>query len=161
MIKEVDILIYNDKNGVTIGIKDIYNDVVVPVTLKELKATSFASAITCDICKMYNISDDDDDIYNNMYDFGINILAMPDEYRSMITITLNIKIVDDEENLGNKIKNVRESLGMKREYIADQMNVSISLVTKWETGERNVPINKLVELCSILKISPNELLGWK
>lgn len=52
MIKEVDVLIYNDKNGITIGVKDIYNDRVVPVLLRELIATSFASAIACEICNI-------------------------------------------------------------------------------------------------------------
>ena len=50
---------------------------------------------------------------------------------------------------------------MKREFVASKMDVSTSIVTKWESGERNIPINRLVELCKILKTSPNELLGWK
>lgn len=161
MIMEVDILIYNDSKGLTIGVKDIYNNKVVPVTLRELIATSFASAIACKVCEIYNIEDNDDKIYNNMYDFGRHILAMPDEYRSMITITLNVDVAEPEGDLSCRIKNRREALGMKREFVASKMDVSTSIVTKWETGERNVPINRLVELCSILKISPNELLGWE
>lgn len=163
MVKEVDILIYNSREGITIGVKDIYNDTVVPVLLRELIATSFASAIACEICKIYNITDDDDKIYNNMYDFGRHILAMPDEYRSMITITLKINVaeVEGEEDIGYRLKNRREALGMKREFVASKMDVSTSLVTKWESGERKFPIDRLVELCNILKTSPNELLGWE
>lgn len=161
MIKEVDILIYNDRKGISIGVKDIYNDAVVPVTLRELTASFFASAVTSEICKIYSISDDDDKIYDNMYEFGRNILAMPDEYRSMITITLNIDVVDSKEDFGYRLKNRREALGMKREFVASEMNVSTSLVTKWESGERKFPIDRLVELCNILKTSPNELLGWE
>lgn len=161
MIKEVDILIYNDRKGISIGVKDIYNDTVVPVELRDLTATSFASAIACEICKIYNMADDDDKIYNNMYDFGRHILAMPNEYRSMITITLNIDVVDSKEDFGYRLKNRREALGMRREFVASEMNVSTSLVTKWESGERKFPIDRLVELCNILKVSPNELLGWE
>ena len=161
MIKEVDILIYNDRKGISIGVKDIYNDAVVPVTLRELTASFFASAVTSEICKIYSISDDDDKIYGNMYEFGRNILTMPDEYRSMITITLNIDVVDSKEDFGYRLKNRREALGMKREFVASKMDVSTSLVTKWESGERKFPIDRLVELCSILKVSPNELLGWE
>lgn len=161
MIKEVDVLIYNDKNGITIGVQDIRNDAVVPVTLRELTASFFASAVTSKICKIYSISDDDDKIYDNMYEFGRNILAMPDEYRSMITITLNVDVADFKEDFGYRLKNRREALGMKREFVASKMDVSTSIVTKWETGERNVPMNRLVELCNILKTSPNELLGWE
>ena len=161
MIKEVDVLIYNDKNGITIGVQDIRNDAVVPVTLRELTASFFASAVTSKICKIYSISDDDDKIYDNMYEFGSNILAMPDEYRSMITITLNVDVADFKEDFGYRLQNRREALGMKREFVASKMDVSTSIVTKWETGERNVPMNRLVELCNILKTSPNELLGWE
>ena len=163
MIKEVDILIYNDRKGITIGVKDIYNDTVVSVILRELTGSSFASDVTSKICEIYSITDDDDNIYDNMYDFGKSILAMPDEYRSMITITLNIDVVDSKEegDIGYRLKNRREALGMKREFVASKMDVSTSIVTKWEKGERNVPINRLVELCSILKVSPNELLGWE
>lgn len=161
MVTEVDILIYNDRNGLTIGVQDIHNDIVVSVLLRDLIPTSFASAITGKVCEIYNIQDDDDKIYNNMYSFGRSILSMPDEYRSMITITLNIDVSDFKEDFGYRIKNRRESLGMKREHVAAHMNVSTSIVTKWETGERNVPINRLVEICSILKTSPNELLGWE
>lgn len=163
MIKEVDVLIYNDRKGITIGVKDIYNDTVVPVKLRDLIATSFASAIACEICKIYNITDNDDKIYHNMYDFGRHILAMPDEYRSMITITLKINVaeVEGEEDFGYRLKNRREALGMKREFVASKMDVSTSTITKWESGERNVPMNRLVELCNILEVSPNELLGWE
>lgn len=163
MIKEVDILIYNDRKGISIGVKDIYNDAVVPVTLRELTASFFASAVTSEICKIYSISDDDDKIYDNMYEFGRNILAMPDEYRSMVTITLKINVaeVEGEEDFGYRLKNRREALGMKREFVASKMDVSTSLVTKWESGERKFPIDRLVELCNILKTSPNELLGWE
>jgi len=161
MIKEVDVLIYNDRKGISIGVKDIYNDTVVPVELRDLTASSFASAIACEICKIYNMADDDDKIYNNMYDFGRQILAIPNEYRSMITITLNIDVVDSKEDFGYRLKNRREALGMKREFVASKMDVSTSLVTKWESGERKFPIDRLVELCNILKTSPNELLGWE
>ena len=163
MIKEIDVLIYNDKSGISIGVKDIYNDTVVPVTLRDLTATSFASSIASEICRVYSITDSDDNIYDNMYKFGRNILAMPDEYRSMITVSLKIDVaeVEGEEDFGYRLKNRREALGMKREFVASKMDVSTSIVTKWEKGERNVPINRLVELCSILKTSPNELLGWE
>lgn len=163
MVKEIDVLIYNDRKGISVGVKDIYNDTVVPVTLRELTASFFASAITSEICKIYSITDDDDKIYDNMYEFGRSILAMPDEYRSMITISLKIDIAEfeEDEDIGYRLKNRREALGMKREFVASKMDVSTSIVTKWEKGERNIPINRLVELCSILKISPNELLGWE
>ena len=161
MIKEIDVLIYNDKSGISIGVQDIRNDTVVSVILRELTGSSFASDVTSKICEIYSITDDDDSIYDNMYEFGKSILAMPDEYRSMITITLNIDVVDSKEDFGYRLKNRREALGMKREFVASKMDVSTSLVTKWESGERKFPIDRLVELCNILKTSPNELLGWE
>ena len=161
MQKDINILIRNDRKSISIDVKDISNNTVIPILLRELTASSFASSITSEICKMFNISDNDDKIYHNMYEFGRHILAMPDEYASTITIALKVDIDSIDEKIWCKIKDRRESLRLKREYIAARMDVSTSLVTKWEKGERKIPINRIVELCNILKISPNELLGWK
>jgi DNA-binding helix-turn-helix protein len=164
MKKNIDVLIYKDRDGISIGIKSLYDVEVTPVTpftLKELTASSFASVITSEICKMFKLDDIDDEIYDNIYDYGCHILAMPDKLRSMITISLQVNVADPAKDFGNKIKIRREYLGIKREYVASKMNVSTSTITKWESGERNVPMNRLVELCNILEVSPNELLGWE
>ena len=161
MQKDVNILIYNDRKSISIDVKDVSNNTVMPILLRELTASSFASSITSEICKMFNTSDNDDKIYHNMYEFGRHILAMPDEYTSTITISLKVDVDNTDEKIWCKIKDRRESLRLKREYIAARMDVSTSLVTKWEKGERKIPINRIVELCNILKMSPNELLGWK
>lgn len=161
MQKDVNIIIYNDRKSISIDVKDISNNTVMPVLLRELTASSFASSITSEICKMFNTLDNDDKIYHNMYEFGRHILAMPDEYTSTITISLKVDVDSIDEKIWCKLKTRRESLRLKREYIAARMDVSTSLVTKWEKGERKIPINRLVELCNILKMSPNELLGWK
>lgn len=161
MQKDVNILIYNDRKSISIDVKDMSNNTVMPILLRELTASSFASSITSEICKMFNTSDNDDKIYHNMYAFGRHILAMPDEYTSTITIAFKVGVDNIDEEIWCKLKSRRESLSLKREYIAARMNVSTSLVTKWEKGERKIPINRLVELCNILKMSPNELLGWK
>ena len=161
MQKDVNILIYNDRKSISIDVKDVSNNTVMPILLRELTASSFASSITSEICKMFNTSDNDDKIYHNMYEFGRHILAMPDEYTSTITISLKVDVDSIDEEIWRKIKDRRELLRLKREYIATRMDVSTSLVTKWEKGERKIPINRIVELCNILKMSPNELLGWK
>ena len=161
MQKDVNILIHNDRKSISIDVKDVSNNTVMPVLLRELTASSFASSITSEICKMFNTSDNDNKIYHNMYEFGRRILAMPDEYTSTITISLKVDVDSTDEEIWCKIKDRRESLKLKREYIAARMDVSTSLVTKWEKGDRKIPINRLVELCNILKMSPNELLGWK
>lgn len=164
MKKYIDVLIYKDRDGISVGIKSLYDVEVTPVTpfaLKELIASSFASDITSEICKMFKLDDIDDEIYDNIYDYGCHILAMPDKLRSMITISLQVNVADPAEDFGNKIKNRREYLGFRREQVAARMDVSVSLVIKWERGERKVPIDRLVELCNILKVSPNELLGWE
>ena len=161
MKKDIEIVVQSDSKGVSIEIKSGNKSDTAPVLLKELTTSEFASIITNDICEMFNLSDDDNGIYNRLYQFGKGILTMPADDRSVVSIFLKIDVADFKEDFGYRLKNRRETLGMKREFVASKMDVSTSIVTKWETGERNVPINRLVELCSILKISPNELLGWE
>ena len=100
MQKDVNILIYNDRKSISIDVKDVSNNTAIPILLRELTASSFASSITSEICKIFNTSDNDDKIYHNMYEFGRHILAMPDEYTSTITIAFKVDVDSiDEKNL--------------------------------------------------------------
>ena len=63
----------------------------------------------------------------------------------------------------NKLKEFRESKGWTQEQLADWLSlsmdtkVSLSLVQKWEYGERSVNPDIAVELIGLLKISSEQL----
>lgn len=48
---------------------------------------------------------------------------------------------------------IRESLDMSQRELADKLNVSKSTYARWETGERIIPLEHLVDLCNLTKIS--------
>ena len=61
-------------------------------------------------------------------------------------------------SIGEKIYSLRKSKNMSQEDLANVLNVSRQTVSKWETGESNPDIEKIVPLCDFFDISTDELL---
>ena len=55
--------------------------------------------------------------------------------------------------LGQNIATIRKAKGMTQEKLAEQCNVSRQAVAKWETGESEPSIEKLVALSRVFNIS--------
>lgn len=58
----------------------------------------------------------------------------------------------------NSIRQLRLQKGMTQKAIADLLHISVSTVTKWETGKSNPQIAKLPELAQIFCCSIDDLL---
>ncbi len=63
------------------------------------------------------------------------------------------------QNIGQKICKARKEANMTQMELADKLNISFQAVSNWEKGQSSPDISKLPELCSILNISIDELLG--
>lgn len=61
--------------------------------------------------------------------------------------------------LGEKLKTLREQRGMKQAQLANAVDVQPSRISQWETGARGVPLEVLVKLASALSVSVEELLS--
>ena len=61
--------------------------------------------------------------------------------------------------VGRKIKEARVEQNMTQMNLADAMGVSYQAVSNWERGNSMPDISKLPELCDILHIRMEELLG--
>lgn len=61
-------------------------------------------------------------------------------------------------SLGQNIAKLRKNIGMTQEQLAEKCDVSRQAVTKWESGESEPAIAKLVKLSEILEVSIDELL---
>lgn len=61
-------------------------------------------------------------------------------------------------SLGQNIAKIRKSMGLTQEQLAEKCEVSRQAVTKWESGESEPAIAKLVKLSEILKVSIDELI---
>lgn len=65
----------------------------------------------------------------------------------------------DTKKVANNIKNARTKMNMTQMNLADEMGVSYQAVSNWERGNSMPDISKLPELCKILNISFEELVG--
>lgn len=67
----------------------------------------------------------------------------------------------DTNKVANNIKTARTRMNMTQMNLADEMGVSYQAVSNWERGNSMPDISKLPELCKILNISFEELVGEK
>jgi len=65
----------------------------------------------------------------------------------------------DTMKTAHAIKSARIKKNMTQMNLADEMGVSYQAVSNWERGNSMPDISKLGQLCEILEISMNELLG--
>lgn len=56
-----------------------------------------------------------------------------------------------------KIARIRKRLTQKD--IAELMDVNINTVSRWETGAKLIPVDKLIKLADILEVSLDYLAG--
>ena len=64
----------------------------------------------------------------------------------------------DFKMIGNRIKKQREFLGYTREYLAEQLSVSVNFCRDIEIGAKGMSIQTLAKLSNILKLSIDYIL---
>lgn len=64
------------------------------------------------------------------------------------------------EELSASIKNFRSFRNMSQRKLAEKLNKSVNTVANWERGLSCPDVKTLIDLCRILQITPNQLLGW-
>lgn len=63
--------------------------------------------------------------------------------------------------IGGRIRRYRERRRLSRSALAEQMNVSVQSVYRWESGERTPDVVTLLELARILGVSPDQMMGLR
>ncbi len=63
--------------------------------------------------------------------------------------------------LKDQLKELRTKANLTQEDLANQIFVSRTLVSKWESGDRYPSKDNLARLCVLFKISQDELIGEK
>lgn len=61
-------------------------------------------------------------------------------------------------NLGEKLFKLRKSKNLTQDDVAEKLNVTRQTVSKWETNQSTPDFDKIVPLCELYGITPNELL---
>jgi len=63
--------------------------------------------------------------------------------------------------IGEKISKLRITAGISQEQLAERISVSRQAVSKWEMDQALPQIDKVLQICSLFKISTDELLQDK
>jgi len=64
-------------------------------------------------------------------------------------------------DLGEKLYELRKNKNLSQENVAEQLNVTRQTISKWETNQSTPDFDKIVPLCELYGITPNELLTDK
>ena len=65
----------------------------------------------------------------------------------------------DQEKIGKFIADCRKEKGLTQLQLAEKLGISNRAVSKWETGKSCPDVSLMLELCSVLEITVNELLS--
>jgi transcriptional regulator with XRE-family HTH domain len=60
--------------------------------------------------------------------------------------------------LGEKISKLRTVYHLSQDDLAEKMGVSIQVVSKWETGDSDPDLNKLVRLSELFNVTVDALI---
>ena len=63
--------------------------------------------------------------------------------------------------LGENIKYYRDQHQMSKSFVANKLDVSQRLISKWEDGQIDPPIGKLISLSELFEIELHELIGYE
>lgn len=69
----------------------------------------------------------------------------------MLAMAVTIK----DNVIGNHIKAARKKSGLTQANVADELDVSISYYSRIECGEVRINLERLLEICVLLKIHPH------
>lgn len=61
-------------------------------------------------------------------------------------------------NLGEKLFELRKAKNLTQDDVAEKLNVTRQTISKWETDQTTPDFDKILPLCELYGISPNELL---
>ncbi len=62
--------------------------------------------------------------------------------------------------VGQKIKHLRERLGLSQREIGNELGVTLQQIQKYEKGMNDPSLVGLAKICRALNVTPNELLDF-
>ena len=61
-------------------------------------------------------------------------------------------------SLPERLMKLRKAANLSQEEVADKLEVSRQTVSKWETGQSSPDLDKVLPLCELYNVTPDELL---
>jgi transcriptional regulator with XRE-family HTH domain len=68
-------------------------------------------------------------------------------------------VTENSKKIGQRIKKLREEIGMSQQDLADRLSVLRPTISQMENGERKVTVEELIKLSQILNTSVQYLMG--
>ncbi len=65
----------------------------------------------------------------------------------------------DQTHFGNQISRLRQNKNMTQEQLAARIGVTPQALSRWERGQSLPDLTLLTEICQILEVCADELLG--
>lgn len=72
-----------------------------------------------------------------------------------------MKFEEYSDNIAKRLHELRIYRSYKQSEVAKLLNVSQRTYEAYEQGKRVLPLEKLLSLCELYRITPNELLGYE
>ena len=64
--------------------------------------------------------------------------------------------------IGKRIKDYRESLGISQRELGEKLGVSNQIISKWERGDqKDIPLSNLNMIAKALKVDIRDIIGWE
>lgn len=60
--------------------------------------------------------------------------------------------------IGDRARQVRTRLGLNQSEVAERVGISVEVYGRFERGQVTPRISTLLKLCTVLKVTPNDLL---
>ncbi|MDO4741805.1 MAG: helix-turn-helix transcriptional regulator [Candidatus Saccharibacteria bacterium] len=60
--------------------------------------------------------------------------------------------------LPEKLAKLRKAAGLSQEEVADKLELTRQTISKWETGQSSPDLDKVLPLCNLYNVTPDELL---
>lgn len=68
-------------------------------------------------------------------------------------------LVSADAHIGHRIRTFRLQRGMSQSALAEKLGLTFQQVQKYEKGMNRVSGSRIIEVCNILQVRPEELLG--
>ena len=70
-------------------------------------------------------------------------------------------VTSADREIGTRLRMRRVDIGLSQDDLGKKLGLSFQQIQKYEKGLNRVSGNRLRQLCEILEIDPNYLLGWQ
>lgn len=73
----------------------------------------------------------------------------------------NLPDINSDNNVGKNIARIRKQHGLSQNELSKKIGITQSLLSHYEIGRLNIPVEVVIQIIKTLEVDSNELLGLK